>query len=177
MLKIILFIIGGVLAIILLCVIIAYLRGKHNSKKLDENIKKLNAEKKQFDAGGKLTISSNKDKNIPEEAIIEDIGLEEDKEVDEKAEQNVKPEAKDIDLADENESNMLSLDEDFLRELKSRPKRIRKNLQDLDDFEHFLDEHSFTRRVLDKNILRKIQKLPPEIKAIVISNIFTRPQD
>ena len=46
-----------------------------------------------------------------------------------------------------------------------------------DDFEAFLDKHSYTRRVLDKDILKKIQELPPEVKAVVISNIFSRPQD
>lgn len=46
-----------------------------------------------------------------------------------------------------------------------------------EDFENFLDEHAFSRKVFDKNLLNKIKKLPPEIKSVIMGNIFDKFND
>ncbi len=45
-----------------------------------------------------------------------------------------------------------------------------------DDFEKFMDEHSYGRLFADKNLFEQIKDLSPEMKAILFSGIF-RPYD
>ena len=52
---------------------------------------------------------------------------------------------------------------------------MRKNRDQ--EFEDFLDEHAFSRKVFDKNLLNKIKKLPPEIKSVIMGNIFDKFND
>lgn len=173
MLTIILSIAGGVLGLIILWVIIALIIGKKKKGKLDQNIKKLKEEKENLEKGGTLTIASEKpEEKLPQEAKIEE--LEEIQEVEKPLppEETQIPET--LNFGDDK-----SID-DFFKDLDNfdkTPEKPIKKRKKSDDFEDFLDKHSYTRRIIDKNILKKIQELPPEIKAIVISNIFSRPQD
>lgn len=46
-----------------------------------------------------------------------------------------------------------------------------------DDFEEFLDEHAYSRRILNKDILSKLKDLPPDVKAVLLSGLFNRTDD
>ena len=46
-----------------------------------------------------------------------------------------------------------------------------------EEFEKFLDEHGYSRKIFDKTLLEKIREMPPELKAIVLGNIFDRFND
>ena len=45
------------------------------------------------------------------------------------------------------------------------------------EFEDFLNEHALSRRILNKDILEKLKDLPPDIKAIILSNVFNKYDD
>lgn len=186
MLTIILSVAGGIVAFIILCIVIATIHGKKKEHALDENIKKLKAEKESLKDSGSLTIASDEapaQTETPEGATIESINIEDN----ESAKSNeVKNEEDNMQTAHLNHDDMFNIAddkalEDFLKDLDDdfdyKPKKTTKKKKNTDEFEKFLDKHSYTRRILDKDILKKLQELPPEIKAIVISNIFTRPQD
>ena len=71
-------------------------------------------------------------------------------------------------------------EEEELPRMPSRPtyreeQEMRKNRDQ--EFEDFLDEHAFSRKVFDKNLLNKIKKLPPEIKSVIMGNIFDKFND
>ena len=42
------------------------------------------------------------------------------------------------------------------------------------EFESFMNEHAFSRKVLDKNLVDKIKRLPPELKAIILNSVFDK---
>lgn len=53
----------------------------------------------------------------------------------------------------------------------------RERQQRHDDFEEFLDEHAYSRRIINKDILSTLQELPPDVKAVLISGLFNKPED
>ena len=163
MLGIILGVVGGVVLVIVLIAVLAHIHGKKKEKKLDENIKKLKEEKSSLDSVGQLTIIDDE----PKEMKVETVDIE-----DKKEPAPEESESADIDEDDDFDNMFKDFEMNF-----NDNKKVRRKKKPKDDFEAFLDKHSYTRRVLDKDILKKIQELPPEVKAIVISNIFSRPQD
>ena len=46
-----------------------------------------------------------------------------------------------------------------------------------DDFEEFLNEHSYSRRILNNDLIKNLKDLPPDIKAIILSNVFNKYDD
>ena len=46
-----------------------------------------------------------------------------------------------------------------------------------DDFEEFMDEHSYSRLFADKTLYEQIKDLSPELKAIIFSGLFKRIDD
>lgn len=176
MLTIILSIVGGIVVLIVLWAIIARIYGKKKEHALDENIKKMKAEKENLSDGGVLSIASEdeiKDLFVPEESEVKSVDLELQSEENQQSHERKMMD--DFDIASDNSFKEFfgDLDEEFGFENKKTHKKHKNH----DDFEKFLDKHSYTRRILDKSILKKLQDLPPELKAVVISNIFTRPQD
>ena len=43
-----------------------------------------------------------------------------------------------------------------------------------EDFEQFLDEHAFSRKVFDKTLLEDLQNMSPEMKSIILGSIFDK---
>lgn len=183
MLKIIIAIACGFVGLMVIFGIIAHAHGKKKEKKLDESIELLKKEREGLENEGNLTLLVEKD--IPEQASVENLDLQEEmqpqKIEEEKQEQILEEEDlqdDDFDISSNKEFETLFSRKgkdafDFPKMKKPLPK---KNAEE-DDFERFLDKHSYTRRIIDKNLLNKIKKLPPDVKAVLLSNIFTRPQD
>ncbi len=46
-----------------------------------------------------------------------------------------------------------------------------------DDFDDFMNEYSYSRAAVNKNLLKQMEKLPPKVKALVLGNIFNRFDD
>ena len=169
MLKIVLSVLGGLALILIVWGIIAYSREKKKEKKLDENIKKLKEEKEAINQSvGKLSLAED------EKVEIEPLKLENPSNPVEQDNKKHLEETPTVDDDKELEEFFKQFEDDF----EARPiRRKRKSKSEDYEFEKFLDKHSYTRKILDKDILKKIQNLPPDVKAVVISNIFTRPQD
>lgn len=170
MLKIILPVVIGVLLLLIITVVVVNLREKRKNNKLDENIKKLKDESEKLEKSGTLTLTDELG-----QTNVEPVVLEEEQKGNELPEKSFDKLVNSEDDDDEDlEEFFKTFDENF--EKKSKRPKFKGNVED-DDFEKFLDSHSYTRRILDKSLLKKIQQLPPDVKALVISSIFTRPQD
>ena len=88
------------------------------------------------------------------------------------------PTADDIDLDDFDMSQFgkksNGFDDDLFKSFESKPNKENKKLSRDEEFEEFMNQHSFSRRVLDKNILDEIKNLSPKMKAIVLGNVFNK---
>lgn len=174
---------GIVVAGVILFVVFAIILTRHNNKKryknLQNKLEKFNKENSEFeDDSDKITISS--DEGLSEEQYVkEQSALASENVTEEPYLEENQPQPN---VEDNQDFNF----EDFLKELnggKSSDRTIRNRNQvsqtavEHDDFEDFLNQHSYTRRILDKDLLGQIQSLPKDVKALVLSGIFNRPQD
>ncbi len=176
----ILIIIGvAVLFVIISFILFLTLSNKRKSKQLQENLKKYKQENKD-EVDNSISISKDDvGINLSEEEIMNDLSFDESK-----------TEEEDLDDIDDLDFNIEDFMPNFDVNSKNKAKTSNSPLNSGgyspnkkaaqnrdDDFEKFLDEHSFTRRVLDKSLLSQIQKLPPEIKAVIMSNVFDKFND
>ena len=157
---------AGVLLFFILMIVLIRKSNKKRFNKLQENINKYKQENQEFDKNNKITLS--KEAEEPKEQAQEE---------------NAQP--KEEPVIEE------YIDDRFLR---NQPQRERVNRRTMparnpnlqmqnnknfkqDDFEQFLDEHAYSRRILNKDILSKIKDLPPEVKAVILSNVFNKYDD
>lgn len=157
---------AGVLLFFILMIVFIRRSNKKRFNKLQENINKYKQENQEFDKNNKITLS--KEAEEPKEQAQEE---------------NAQP--KEEPVIEE------YIDDRFLRNQPQREHMNRRtmparnpNLQmqnnrnfKQDDFEQFLDEHAYSRRILNKDILSKIKDLPPEVKAVILSNVFNKYDD
>lgn len=157
---------AGVLLFFILMIVLIRRSNKKRFNKLQENINKYKQENQEFDKNNKITLS--KEAEEPKEQAQEE---------------NAQP--KEEPVIEE------YIDDRFLRNQPQRERINRRtmparnpNLQmqnnrnfKQDDFERFLDEHAYSRRILNKDILSKIKDLPPEVKAVILSNVFNKYDD
>ncbi len=159
---------AGVLLFFILMIVFIRRSNKKRFNKLQENINKYKQENQEFDKNNKITLSKE---------------TEESKE--QVQEENVQP--KEEPLIED------YIDDRFLRNQPQREHMNRRTMparnpnfqmqnnrnigQKQDDFEQFLDEHAYSRRILNKDILSKIKDLPPEVKAVILSNVFNKYDD
>ncbi len=196
----ILIIIGAVVVVLIVALIIFLsISNKRKSKQLQDNLKKYKQETKDKE-NTSITLSTDEvGQNLSEDELLSDDFLETPKEEEKENEF----EDFDFNFDDFLPKNFgkepnFNNDRDRLREpdrfrndrrprgfeerdfRRRRPDKFRneRNRNDRDDdFEQFLNEHSFTRKVLDKSLISQIQKLPPEIKAVIMSNVFDKFND
>ncbi|MBQ8444388.1 MAG: hypothetical protein IJX25_03450 [Clostridia bacterium] len=165
-----------IIGITILCVFLSRKKRKKNNSKLDENIKKLQAEKEELTAK-----QQEEEEKKKEEEAFANITLTDDVE-DEfadlfVAEQKVPAENKEgIDFNGDDKKRMAEIDNFFFEEPKQNKKSQPSKTRD-EEFEEFLNEHSYTRRVVNGDILEQIKNLPPKIKAIVLGNLFNKFDD
>ncbi|MBQ8908756.1 MAG: hypothetical protein IJY90_00490 [Clostridia bacterium] len=159
---------------VVLMVIVVKKKNKKKAQKLDENIKKLKSEKEE------LTIKEQKeeDKRKEEEAFA-NITLTDDNENEFADLFNLPtPEVKkeEPDFAVKKQTKQSDFDDLFLNDFDKKKATPKKKSRD-EEFDEFLNEHSFTRRVFDGELLQQIKNLPPKIKAIVLGNVFNKFED
>lgn len=68
----------------------------------------------------------------------------------------------------------------FLQEQQEKEKQEneqKKQPEEIDDFEEFMNEHSYSRLFADKSLYEQIQNLSPELKAVIFSGLFKRIDD
>jgi len=71
-------------------------------------------------------------------------------------------------LFDKNDFDIPDSDNDF---------EYKPNQPVEDDFEKFMNEHSFSRKVFNKPLLERIKKLPPDIRMLILGNVLDRIDD
>ena len=152
----------GLIAVGMLFITIS---NKRKSKKLQEHLKKIKQEDKTKELE-EQNISLSKTpqgENVSEEELFGSSGQQ-----GFFASSKINPDAQD-DYQRQPRQN--KREEEELPRMPSRPTYREQ------EFEDFLDEHAFSRKVFDKNLLNKIKKLPPEIKSVIMGNIFDKFND
>ncbi len=188
---------GGVLIVLTIAVVCIRMANKKRFNKLQENLKKYKEENEQLDKENKVILSKEPepDKPLP----VSDEKVAESKQ--EQQESYVEKENKQGPIVEDyissntiqfrptkeqavhtfrdreavNFSNK-NLNDNYTSEYERRNSNSYRKEQS-DDFEDFLDKHAYSRRILNKDILSKIRQLPPEIKAVILSNVFNKYDD
>lgn len=186
----ILIIIGvAVLAILIIAVIFIRISNKKRFKKLQDNIKKYKAENDNFGNEVNVKVSDDKTATVENPTMVEQYVP--DNEVP--SYQNNPPIIEDYDVDVEDDDDDIP---DFIPRRRNRDERrnvygrdrrassmlnrthyeSNDNDED-DDFEEFLNEHSYSRRILNNDLIKNLKDLPPDIKAIILSNVFNKYDD
>jgi len=171
-LHIFLIICGGILFLLIAFIVMVRISNKRKFNRLQKNLKKLKQEKEDYDNDKRISIEESpavkeeikEKKTNSESPLIEDYQEEEISDTVEEIVEEKLPEA---------EEDITFYDESIVN--KERENQIRN--QRNKEFEEFMNEHSYSRKVLDKKLVNKIKELPPEIKAIILNNVFEKFDD
>lgn len=180
---------GGILLLFIVAIIFIRRSNKKRFQRLQENLNKYKEENKNFEQDNKITLSKEPEAPQNENIIQEtrepaDIKLENtQQENTEKSQQPIieeydgwHDEPKEYKRKPQSISN-----EDFfkdeLRKFIETNEKSKKKPDKTDDFEDFMNEHAYSRRIFNKDLLSKIRDLPPEIKAVILSNVFNKYDD
>lgn len=168
---------GGVLLLLVVAILLIRHSNKKRFDKLQENINKYKQESEKYKTGSegienntKITLASDQPAKPKEE---------------EKPNENVSPIIEEYDGGNKNLRNLrqprrnITSDEDFKRFLRNNgiDASPKESANKKDEFEDFLDQHAYSRRIIGKDIMVKLKNLPPEIKAVILSNVFNKYDD
>ena len=180
---------GGILLLFIVAIIFIRRSNKKRFQRLQENLNKYKEENKNFEKDNKITLSKEPEAPQNESVTQEtrepaDIKLENtQQENTEKSQQPIieeydgwHDEPKEYKRKPQSISN-----EDFfkdeLRKFIETNEKSKKKPEKTDDFEDFMNEHAYSRRIFNKDLLSKLRDLPPEIKAVILSNVFNKYDD
>lgn len=158
---------GAVLLALIVATIFIRRSNKKRFQRLQENINKYKKENEAFDNDNRIVLSKDEPESEkqeaqpvvhtkPENAVIEDYYEEPPKPIN----QNRK------------RSNQYNYRRNNIKNAVQS-----QNQSEDDDFEQFLNEHSYSRKILSGDLISKLQDLPPEIKAVILSNVFNKYDD
>ncbi|MBO5022317.1 MAG: hypothetical protein J6C53_02430 [Clostridia bacterium] len=173
--QIILIVCSGLLLLFILFIIGIRRANKKRYYRLRDNLKKVQQEKEELaregDASfhtGNVKVELSPDVDKMNNHSYEDVDLAEldIEDVSQTPQQNTTDEIKE-DQAEFDTTPLLDKTE------REREKDYRRDKE----FEKFLDEHSFSRKVLDKKMLNKLKQLQPEMQKVLLDNIFTKFDD
>lgn len=177
-LHIILIVVGAILILFVLFVVMVRLSSKKRYNRLQENLKKLQQEKEDFENDNRLSLEDNLE-------ISDVFETQSSQQKDDKADaspmiEDYVPEVKNEEVSEnkveeKREEVSISSQEENL-ERKAEIERMRRQQRDA-EFENFMNEHAFSRKVLDKNLLNKLKNLPPEMKNIILNSVFDKFDD
>ena len=78
------------------------------------------------------------------------------------------------DLVEEHSSPYIAENERFTRKFSQET----ANRHDRDkEFDDFMNEHSYSRVVANKNLVKQMSKLPNKVKALLLGNVFNKFED
>lgn len=164
-LHIILIVCAGVLFLFIMFVVCIRISNKKRFNRLQANLKKLEQEKEDFENDKSINfedVFAEIDQVAQSGAVVEDYVAEEDKE----------PQQEEIKSNFLNEENNLFEDEKRNFSKKSDVLNARKKRDK--EFEEFLNQHAYSRKILDKNLLDKLKTLPPELKETLLNSMFEK---
>lgn len=158
--KVIFLIVGlSVVALLFLFFLVGHFRKKKKQKAIKQRISQIEEEGKKL-------------KEPPVVSIVDDeLTIKDEKE--EIKQEPVKPIIEDYEEIEIPEDVIDRLKKKNQMESESFERRKRSD----DDFEDFLNEHSFTRKVLDKDMVAKLNSMPPEVRAMILGNMFNKFED
>ena len=180
---------GGILLLFIVAIIFIRRSNKKRFQRLQENLNKYKEENKNFEQDNKITLSKEpeapQNENIIQE-INEPAGIKLENTQQENTEKSQQPiieeydgwhdEPKEYKRKPQSISN-----EDFfkdeLRKFIETNEKSKKKPDKTDDLEDLMHEHAYSRRIFNKDLLSKIRDLPPEIKAVILSNVFNKYDD
>jgi len=173
---------AGVVVLLIAIIIFSKISSANKAKKIQDSIKKLKEEKQDFEqVDSKISLpeepSTFEEKSVEEvfipSAVVKNVvndediankgGLVEDYIQDQSVEC-----PKTEGLFDKNDFDIPDSDNDF---------EYKPNQPVEDDFEKFMNEHSFSRKVFNKPLLERIKKLPPDIRMLILGNVLDRIDD
>lgn len=180
---------GGILLLFIVAIIFIRRSNKKRFQRLQENLNKYKEENKNFEQDNKITLS--KEPEAPQnENIIQEINEPADIKLENTQQENTEKSQQPIieeydgwhDEPKEYKRKPQSIsNEDFfkdeLRKFIETNEKSKKKPDKTDDFEDFMNEHAYSRRIFNKDLLSKIRDLPPEIKAVILSNVFNKYDD
>ena len=164
-------IIVAVLVVILAIVILIRRSNKKRYKKLQENIDKMKKQNTQ-DIDDRITLSS-------ENEMVDDHF---------EVNQKVEPKVEDLDsnLEEEKDLQLLSNENQSLEQpmpfamntnISHPPQSPKKAQPRVDDFEKFMDEHAYSRKILGKDLRNNLKGLSPQVKALILTNVLNKFDD
>ena len=182
---------GGALILLIIVFVCAGLSNKKKTGILDEKLKKFQQENQEFENINRVIISEDKkagaevkqefEGNAPPENAdevvpqpqVEEFKPEED-EIWKQEESMPIEKFKNFDERAEFKYQTQPSKQNFFKpkEIKLDAKQNREN-----DFEKFMNEHSYSRKILDKKMIDKIKRLPPELKAMILTSVFDKFDD
>lgn len=174
-LSIIIIVCAVILVAIIALIVFIRLQNKKRFNKLQEDLKKYKAENEKIDNDDQKIFISEENGNINETKIIPNL------DTDVKIDEQKGPIIEDY-VPEEQTMNVSPMYQKREKRSYFAPKRFENNIRpevkprknEVDDFDEFMNEHSYSRRVLNNDIMGKIKNLPPEVKAIILSNVFNK---
>lgn len=175
-------IIGGVVlvGIIVLIVFLSIRKGKKNKNKLDDVLNKLHQEKDAIATQEKIEEEKKKEEDAFANITLSDDVEEANDDFDGFFNNPNMPDVELDDLGLKKEPKIESFNEmdDLFGDFnKPKRKKTSKKLSRDDEFEKFMDEHAYSRRVFDKSLLKEINELSPRMKAIMLTKAFDKFDD
>lgn len=164
-LHILLIVGGGILLLLILFIVCVRLSNKKRFNRLQANLKKIEAEKESFDSDQHINfddIFKEIDEKALENALVEDY-IPENQEKSQDLNQEEKID-KIKTVGDELQKDNFDLEKEKQKHRRNRDK----------EFDDFLNQHAYSRKILDKNMLDKLKKLPPEIKTTLLNSMFDK---
>lgn len=168
-------------------IVIVRIINRKRFKKLQENLKKIKLEKEDLERDKRISLPSQpSEPAIQEPAIsqtvesLDDVKSTNGKQpiVEEYVPYNEQTQTNPFSKMDTFDENQFKKDlkDDFFQELSRQQKRDFAPQKE-DDFEKFMNDYSYSRNVVNESLLDKIKKMPPEIRMLLLSNIFDRYDD
>lgn len=161
----------GVFVLFVGSIILIRIFNSRHSKKLQDNLKKFKQEKEELDQGDNISLSSDNNTQLSNEMYIPESKTEEFN-FPENTEASVEEYEPFLDV--EQNQPIPKNEFDFFGE-NSNTSRM-QNLKD-DDFEKFMDEHSYSRKIIAPSLLDKLKSLPPEVRMLLLSNVLDKFHD
>lgn len=160
--TLIILICAGVFVVLVGFIILIRINNRKRFKKLQDNLKKLNQEKEDLKTDDSISLPSESEISLSSTAspIIEDYQPE------------IEPQPI---MPDLNDNEEIYLNEFEMQDINQSLDNLSK--QKDDDFEQFMNEHSYSRKIIDKPIINKIKNLPPDVRMLLLSNIFDKIDD
>ena len=157
----------GVVAIIVIALVFFMLSNQKKKKLLMDNLDKIKKEKQLQNTGSVTYTNTAQGEISSKEKISEQI-----EHPMPEMQENVQDQMQENDVYNRREERY---DMPYPRMPDRQFTNSGENQIDRDkEFDDFLNEHAYSRKIFDKTLLDKIREMPPEMKAMLLGSIFDK---